>query len=107
MPTFVELADANYPLEFNNQRIKPLDGMSFLPILKGQDVIREKPLFWQWKKGKAIRHGDWKMVAYDDQWALYNLKTDPVEENDLSKVNPEKYNELMAKYEAWSQDMGI
>ncbi len=50
MPTFVELADANYPLEFNNQRIKPLDGMSFLPILKGQDVIREKPLFWQWKK---------------------------------------------------------
>ncbi len=47
------------------------------------------------------------MVAYDDQWALYNLKTDPVEENDLSKVNPEKYNELMAKYEAWSQDMGI
>jgi arylsulfatase A-like enzyme len=107
MPTFVELADANYPLEFNNQRIKPLDGMSFLPILKGQDVKREKPLFWQWKKGKAIRHGDWKMVAYDDQWALYNLKTDPVEENDLSKVNPEKYNELMAKYEAWSQDMGI
>lgn len=107
MPTFVELADANYPLEFNNQSIKPLDGISFLPILKGQDIIRDKPLFWQWKKGKAIRYGDWKMVAYDDQWALYNLKSDPVEENDLSKINPEKYNELLAKYEAWSQDMGI
>jgi arylsulfatase len=107
MPTFVDLADANYPLEFNDQRIKPLDGMSFLPILKGQDIKRERPLFWQWNHGKAVRDGDWKLVALKEKWSLYNLKSDPVEENDLSKDNPEKYHELLAQYEAWAKDMGI
>lgn len=107
MPTFTELSGAKYPVEFNNQIIKPLDGLSFLPILKGQDIKREKPLFWQWKRGKAVRDADWKLVSYEDKWALFNLKTDPVEGNDLSKVYPEKFKELINKYEKWAQDMGI
>lgn len=107
MPTFVELAGAIYPKEYNNQSIIPLDGMSFLPILKGEEIEREKPLFWEWQRGKAVRDGDWKLVALRNKWALYNLKTDPVEENDLSEVQPEKYNELKLKYEQWAQEMGI
>jgi len=107
MPTFVDLIDGEYPLKFNNQDIKPLDGISFLPILKGQKVKREKPLFWQWQHGKAIRDGDWKLVAYKDKWALYNLKIDPVEEHDLSLTNPEKFNQLKAQYNAWAEQMEL
>jgi len=106
MPTFAELTSIKYPVAYNDQRIKPLDGMSFLPILKGEEVKRGKPIFWQWRYGKAVRDGDWKLVALKDKWSLYNLKSDPVEENDLSKDNPEKYHELLAQYEAWAKDMG-
>ena len=81
--------------------------MSFLPILKGEKVERGKPLFWEWQRGKAVRDGDWKLVALRNKWALYNLNTDPVEENDLSEEHPEKYEELKLKYEQWAQEMGI
>lgn len=107
MPTLAELSKAKYPMEYNNQIIKPLDGISFLPILKGEEVERGKPLFWEWLHGKAVRDGDWKLVALKNKWALYNLKTDPVEENDLSEEYPEKYKELELKYQQWIQKMGI
>mgnify|MGYP000203196113 CR=1 FL=1 len=38
MPTLAELSNAKYPTEYNNQSIIPMDGMSFLPILKGEDA---------------------------------------------------------------------
>lgn len=102
LPTFAELIGITYPSKFNNQDIIPVDGMSFLPLLNGQAVKREQPLFWQWQKGKAIRDGDWKLVSYKNEWGLYNLKNDPVEENDLSDSHPEKFNELKQKYTDWA-----
>ncbi len=103
MSTFVELTGVEYPVEFNNQKIFPSDGMSFLPVLKGGDAERVSPLFWEWRHGKAIRDGDWKLVAYKDEWALYDLSKDPVEENDLSAAYPEKFNDLKARYDSWAK----
>lgn len=102
LPTFGELAEVEYPSHFNGQEIIPLDGISFLPILKGMNIKREAPLFWEWRHGKAIRDGDWKLVAYKDKWTLHNLKDDPVEAVDLSQSFPEKFNNLKAKYEGWA-----
>ncbi len=107
MPTFAAIINEDYPVEFNNQSIKPLDGINFLPILRGQKVKRGKPLFWQWQHGKAIRDGDWKLVAFKDNWTLYNLKLDPVEANDLSLSHPEKFLQLKNQYDAWSKQMGL
>jgi len=101
MSTFADLTDVQYPKEYNNQSIIPQDGISFLPILKGGSIQRKEPLFWQWKNGKAIREGDWKLVALNNEWKLYNLSVDPVEEHDLSTINPEKYNTLKSKYVEW------
>jgi arylsulfatase len=70
-------------------------------------VKRTTPLFWQWQHGKAIRDGDWKLVAYKNNWKLYNLKTDPVEQNDVSKLHLEKFNELKALYDAWEKEFEI
>ncbi|MFT4565918.1 MAG: arylsulfatase A-like enzyme [Saprospiraceae bacterium] len=101
MSTFVDLTGVEYPQEYNDERIIPQDGISFLPILKGNAVKRDQPLFWQWKNGKAIRDGDWKLVSLDNEWRLHNLINDPVEEIDLSSDNPEKFEELKSKYLAW------
>ena len=101
-PTFKELIAADYPTHFNDEEITPLDGMSFLPVLKGNEVNREDALYWEWNKGKAIREGDWKLVSYKEKWTLHNLKDDPVEAVDLSASYPEKLKELKKKHEKWS-----
>ena len=76
----------------------------FLPLLQGDEVQRAKPLFWQWQHGKAVRDGDWKLVAYKNKWSLYNLKIDPVESHDLAISNPEKFNELKVLYDTWAKE---
>jgi arylsulfatase len=104
MPTFMELTGVEYPSNFNDENLIPLDGISFLPILKGNEISRKEPLFWEWQHGKAIRDGDWKLVAYKDQWTLHNLKEDPIEAVDLSATHPEKLNELKVKYNSWASN---
>ena len=71
MAIFKDLTGAFYPTYFRNQEIVPMQGESFLPALKGGKLKeREKPIFWQWAKGKAIRVGNWKAVAQKDVWSL-------------------------------------
>jgi arylsulfatase A-like enzyme len=106
MSTFTELSGAEYPDRFREQKIKPMQGISFLPLLKGEKIKRPKPLFWEWKDGRAVRDGDWKLVSYKGEWGLYNLKNDPVESNDLSKSNPEKVQELKIKFNNWAIEVG-
>ena len=107
MSTFADLTEVEYPSQYNGEEIIPSDGISFLPILKGEDVLRDRPLFWQWQNGKAIRDGDWKLVAFKEKWGLYNLNDDPVEENDLSNTYPEKFKDLKGKYEVWAKGFGL
>jgi len=106
MSTFADLTGAEYPTNFNDQVIKPMQGISFLPLLKGEEVKRNKPLFWEWSKGRAVRDGDWKLVSFKGGWELYNLKTDPVESTDLSASHPEKLEELKTKFQNWAMEMG-
>lgn len=106
MSTFTELSGAEYPTQYREQEIKPMQGVSFLPLLKGEKVVRNKPLFWEWKAGRAIRDGDWKLVSYKEKWELYNLKNDPVESNDLAESNPEKMEDLKMKFNEWAKEVG-
>jgi arylsulfatase len=104
MATFKDITGAQYPTTFRNQAIVPMQGESFLPILKGGTVKeRQKPIFWQWGKGKAIRIGDWKAVANKEVWALYDMKVDRNETNDIKLDNPEKFNELVDIYNEWAK----
>jgi len=91
------------------------DGVSLKPLLEGKP-IEDRALFWHyphyhgstWKPGAAIRDGDWKLVQFYeyDKVELYNLKDDIGESNDLSKSNPEKTAELLAKLKAMQEETG-
>src|SRR5690606_39676492 len=57
MPTLAEVANA--PLE------SPVDGISFLPELLGQEQKKHDHLYWEFHEqgGKqAVRKGNWKAV---------------------------------------------
>ena len=54
----------------------------------------------------AIRDGDWKVtVEPGTPPALFNLATDPGEKTDLAAKQPERMQELVGRYAAWSSGM--
>jgi len=106
MPTLVEISGATYPSTFNGQKVVPMQGVSLLPVLKGETIERIKPLFWQWQRGKAVREGSWKIVAHgnDSEWELYNVTEDPTETNNLATVHSERVADLSEKFESWLEE---
>ena len=110
-----------YPtlLQLTGQPLKPeqhLDGVSFLPLLKGDSAARGKPLFWHYphyaNQGgppcTAIRDGDWKLIEWHEDGALelYNIPQDIGEKNNLAAAQPDKVKELHAKLIAWRKEVG-
>ena len=55
-----------------------------LAAFKGKAAPRQKPIFWQWSRGKAVMKGKWKLVAWKDKWELFDMSKDKTETTDLS-----------------------
>jgi arylsulfatase len=57
--------------------------------------IARDSLWWLHEEHRAIRVGDWKLVAAKgDPWELYDLKADRAEQHNLMVKLPEKAKEL-------------
>lgn len=107
MPTLMDLSGANYPDEFQGKPVLPYQGLSLIPATKGHVDTRNKPLFWEWATGRAVRDGDWKLVAFgkNEPWELYNLRSDPYERNNLSIQYPEKVDRLASLFFKWKSEV--
>lgn len=101
---FLDIAGAKYPAEFHGQPITPLEGRSLVPAFTNQPVERDG-LFWEHEGNRAVRVGDWKLVAKGPAgpWELYDLRTDRTEMNDLAAQQPAKVKELRSQWEAWAR----
>jgi arylsulfatase len=107
MPTLVELAGATYPKERDGHPIVPPEGKSLVPAFNGQPIDRG-PLFWEHEGNRAVRLGDWKLIAADrEKWQLYNLAEDRTELHDVASNHPEKVAELKSLYDRWAQRCGV
>jgi len=95
VPTVLDLLDIEKPKDWQGEPIPEAPGKSLVPAFAKEETIARDSLWWLHEDNKAIRVGDWKLVAADgDAWALYDLKTDRAEEHDLSAKMPEKAKEL-------------
>ena len=99
-PTCVSLAGAEVPGN--------LDGVNLLPFLTGRDQgLPHDWLFWRQGPRTAYRKGDWKIV-YDprkEEWELYNLDEDMIEQKDLAGSNGDKLRELVKNWEEMNGQM--
>ena len=103
MATCVDLAGATYPSEVSGRAIKPREGVSLRPALNGEPLARTQPLFWEHESNRAVRQGDWKLVAKEGEpWGLYNIANDRTESRDLAASEPMKVKELAAKWDAYA-----
>lgn len=107
MATLVDIADAEYPTEFNKQEITPMQGQSLLPAFKGEKVERQNPIFWEWRRGQAVYHNGFKIVkeGLDKPFELYNLKNDPTEMENLADKNPEKVDKMVNLFLEWKSGL--
>jgi len=126
LPTLVEACGAAAP-------IKPIDGLSMVPLLRGEAAqVREVFPYYYGDKLEAIRRGKWKLHlphtyrSYDDMkpaendgapmktqqkeigFALFDLEADPGERTDVKDAHPEVVTQLkeLAAKERASLDAG-
>ena len=85
MATCVDVAGAAYPKELNGQAIQPLEGKSLVPAFDGKPIEREA-IYWEHEGNRAIRVGNWKLVAKGPAgaWELYDIDRDRTELHDLA-----------------------
>ena len=108
MATFLDIAGVAYPETFNAKEIRPLRGKSLLPILQGGQRKGHETLYWEHIGNRAMRSGDWKLVAAaDGPWELYDMASDVTELNNLAASCPERMRALVTAYEAWAKEVGV
>lgn len=109
-PTLLELSGAQPP------HGQILDGVSLVPVLRGEASVSRKRLFWHFPcyvgkatPSSAIREGDMKLVEFFENGGrreLYNLKTDPGEEHNLAAELPEHADRLTQALREWQRETG-
>ena len=108
MATCLDVAGAQYPSTFDGHSITPLEGESFAPLLGGQPWSREKPIIWERRDCRAVRIGDWKLVAERGKgWELYNLVDDRTELTDLVQRERDRVDDMQRMWQEWASRCGV
>lgn len=95
VPTVLALTGIEKPREWKGPPIPEAPGRSLAPTFAKDDTVARESLWWLHEDNRAIRVGDWKLVAAKgDPWELYDLKTDRAEQRNLAAQMPEKVKEL-------------
>ena len=108
MPTCLELAQSEYPGQYAENDLTPVEGRSLLPIFRGQTRHPPEQLCWEWSGNGAIRQGDHKAVwdKLVKRWELYDLASDRTETHDLASEQPARVAQMVADYNLWAERTG-
>ncbi|EKB49824.1 arylsulfatase [Cecembia lonarensis] len=114
-PSFYELAGVSYPKTWNGVELAPLAGSSLLPILNGAEkpVHDSTYVFALEHRGYAmLQKGNWKLLNIQrplelENFRLFNLAEDPIEQDDLKERFPEKFQELLYDWQQYAQKVNV
>lgn len=83
------------------------DGQDFSQTLFSGNALQERPVFWRFKRQRAIRKGPWKLLVDGEEMFLYNLEADPGEGKDLKEEYPAIKDTLLVLLNQWSEEMDL
>jgi arylsulfatase len=103
MATCVDVAGVKYPTERAGHAVQPMEGRSLVPAFGGKPIQREA-LFWEHEGNRALRVGDWKLVAKGagGPWELYDVKRDRTEMTDLAATQPDRVKNMVTTWNRWA-----
>jgi arylsulfatase A-like enzyme len=91
VPTILDVAGGRRPEVWNDQPVPPPPGKSLRPAFDRDDRVPQEALWWLHEGNRAIRMGNWKLVAAgeDGEWELFDLASDRAETNNLADQHPD------------------
>lgn len=96
VPTILELAGGK-----PNPEAPAAPGVSLVPLFMSDGTVKRESLWWQHEGNRALRVGDWKIVAAgkDAPWELYDLAADRSEEKNVARDQPARLREMSTLWE--------
>lgn len=105
VPTLLEATGIPKPDAWNGEPIPDAPGQSLIPFFAKDGSTASRPLWWLHEGNRALRQGDWKLVAAKGEpWELYDLRTDRAEQHNLAAQHPDKVRELSEAWEDRTRD---
>ncbi|MGJ8696291.1 MAG: sulfatase-like hydrolase/transferase [Verrucomicrobiaceae bacterium] len=104
-PTIADILDLP-----DSSMLKPIDGLSLLPLFEKETGPRKKPLFFRHTDRLAVIDNDFKLLKDKKNvknYQLYNLTKDPSESSDLiqSASHIDVGGSLSLRLEEWNQSV--
>jgi len=111
LPTFLDLAGVSEN-DIERANAPRLPGKSLVPSFIKNNSVKRDHIFFHHEGNRALRAGDWKLVnesnvnrgQNDNPWALYDLSKDRCEMVDLSKDNPQKFQEMQSHWQVFEDE---
>lgn len=112
MPTILELSGVTHAEQFQDRKVRPMQGRSVLDMIAGKV---ESPYPGAGQVGyelfglKAFFVDGWKVLRMPKpfgtgEWELFDLKQDPAEMIDLGKQHPRKLEEMITLWELYKTE---
>jgi arylsulfatase A-like enzyme len=83
----------------------PLDGVSLLPLLRGETEGFHRPMYWRMnhRGQRAYRDGRWKYLRVDGHDYLFDIDADARERANRAPLEPERLAAMRAEWERWNE----
>jgi len=96
VPTLLEIAGGGPIKDWKGAPVPPAPGKSLVPAFPVDAQIDRECLWWLHEGNRALRVGDWKIVAAgeDSAWELYDMKSDRSETKNAASEMPDKVRDM-------------
>ena len=101
LPTLLEAVGSKDRSVQGSREGPSAPGKSLVPAFTKNGAVTRDYLWWHHEGHRAIRMGDWKLVAaaQDKQWSLYNLAEDRTESRNRATDKPKIARRLQGAWE--------
>jgi arylsulfatase A-like enzyme len=88
-----------------------LEGINLLPLIQDGARPQDRTLFWRFfargggREQRAVRHGNWKLLADGGAVMLFDLSKDVGERNDLAMTRQDLVIQLRDRFVEWQKDV--